>query len=132
MEKEKIVMEFGLMSKSVNIVWSHISTIEGLSLWFADNVTEEGDILIFSWGDIWTAVEERRAEIVAMEKYHYVRMRWIDDEEPESYWELRISKGDETDTLHLVVTDFAEKGEETEMRSLWDENMEKLHKVSGI
>jgi len=120
------------MSKSVNIVWSHISTIEGLSLWFADNVTEEGDILIFSWGDIWTAVEERRAEIVAMEKYHYVRMRWIDDEEPESYWELRISKGDETDTLHLVVTDFAEKGEETEMRSLWDENMEKLHKVSGI
>jgi len=124
-------MEFGLMSKSVNIVWQHISSIDGLALWFADNVSEEGDIVIFTWGDIWTGTEERRAEIVAMEKYHYVRFRWI-DEDDDTYWEMRISHSKETDDLHLVVTDFADKGEEASMREIWEENMESLHKVSGI
>jgi len=132
MNKEKIVMEFGLVSKSVNLVWNYISTIDGLTLWFADNVCEEGNVLIFTWGDIWTFVEERRAEIVGMEKYRYVKLRWIDDEDAEAYWEIRINKSEETDLLYLVVTDFAEKGEEAEMRALWNDNMEKLHKVSGI
>jgi len=125
-------MEFGLVSKSVNLVWNYISTIDGLTLWFADNVCEEGNVLIFTWGDIWTFVEERRAEIVGMEKYRYVKLRWIDDEDAEAYWEIRINKSEETDLLYLVVTDFAEKGEEAEMRALWNDNMEKLHKVSGI
>jgi len=125
-------MEFPLMSKSVGIVWSHISSIEGLALWFADNVKEEGTKITFSWGDIWTAMEERSAEILEMEKYQYVRLKWDDDSEDDTYWEMKIQKGDETDSLHLVITDFAEKHEVQAAKEMWNENMEKLHKASGI
>jgi len=132
MDKTEITMEFGLNSKSVNIVWNCISTILGLSKWLADEVTQEGDKLVFTWGDIWTRIETRTATIISIEKYQYVRLKWDDDDDESYFWEMKIGRSHETDDLHLIIIDYADSDDEDGLKEIWTHNIEKLHKASGI
>ena len=47
---EKVVIEYGLSSQSVPMIWEAISTAPGLTSWFADDVRSDGKNFSFIWG----------------------------------------------------------------------------------
>ncbi len=132
MKKERFSLEYPLSSRQTDIVWKLISTDHGLSRWLADNVTEEDDIISFTWGQPWTDHHTLSANIVERERNSHIRFRWIDEEDPEAFWEMRISKSELTGDLCLCIIDYAPQDEINDLRTLWDGNMERLHLSSGL
>ena len=46
---------------------------------------------------------------------------------------MRIEESDVTGLLSLMITDFAaDDDEEADLRGIWDDNLERLHRVSGL
>ena len=81
MKKEKIHLEYLLNATSKNILWAAISTPTGLEDWFADKVISDDKIVEFHWGK----TEQRKAEITAIRSFSFIRFRWEDDEN-ENTW----------------------------------------------
>jgi uncharacterized protein YndB with AHSA1/START domain len=131
---QKLTIEYPLSTQSPRIVWELISNAHGLQKWLADNVTEEADTLTFTWGHPWTERDTKQSRVIEKEKYSYIRMLWdYHEDTPEAIWEMRIEKSDLTDELNLLITDYAQDDEEeAELRELWDANLERLHRVSGL
>ena len=128
MEKEKIHLEYMLKAGSANIVWSIISTPSGLETWFADKVTVDDKIYTFHWGK----TEQRKAEVAHIRTNNYIRFHWLDDEDKHSYFELRINYNELTEDLTLEITDWAESDEIEDMKDLWNSEIEKMKRVSGL
>ena len=128
MGKEKIHMEYMLKAGSGNIVWSIIGTPSGLETWFADKVTVQDKIFTFHWGK----TEQREAEMTHMRTNNFIRFHWLDDEDKKSYFELRLSQNELTDDLMLEVIDWAESEEVEDLQDLWDSQIEKMKRVSGL
>ena len=128
MGKEKIHMEYMLKAGSGNVVWSIIGTPSGLETWFADKVTVQDKIFTFHWGK----TEQREAEMTHMRTNNFIRFHWLDDEDKKSYFELRLSQNELTDDLMLEVIDWAESDEVEDMQDLWDSQIEKMKRVSGL
>ena len=128
MKKTKVRMEYMLKGGSNTIVWGIISTPSGLESWFADKVSAEDKIFTFRWGK----TESRQAEVVSIRSNNYIRFHWMDDEERKSYFELRINYNELTEDLMLEVTDFAYPDETDDVKDLWESDIEKLKRVSGL
>ena len=128
MKKTKVRMEYMLKGGSSNIVWSIISTPSGLETWFADKVSAEDKIFTFRWGK----TEIRQAELVGIRTNSYIRFHWMDDEDRKSYFELKIIYNELTEDLMLEVTDFAYPDEIEDVKDLWESDIEKLKRVSGL
>ena len=128
MGKEKIHMEYMLKAGSGNIVWSIIGTPSGLETWFADKVTVQDKIFTFHWGK----TEQREAEMTHMRTNNFIRFHWLDDEDKKSYFELRLSQNELTEDLMLEVIDWAESDEVEDLQDLWDSQIEKMKRVSGL
>ena len=128
MGKEKIKMEYMLKGGTGNIIWSIISTPTGMETWFADKVTAEEKVFTFQWGK----TEKRQAELISCRTNNLVRFRWQDDEDRKSYFELKIVFNELTEDLMLEVTDWAEADEIDDLKDLWDSDIEKLKRVSGL
>ena len=55
------------------------------------------------------------------------------EDTPEAIWEMRIEESDATGELSLCITDYAaDEEEESDLRGIWDDNLERLHRVSGL
>jgi len=121
--KTKVVLEYGLSSQSIPMIWEAIATAPGLTSWFADDVRSDGKIFSFIWGKH----ESREAELINCRQNTYVRFHWMDDE-PGTYFEMRILKNDLTSNYSLEITDFADSDAEEEVRSLWDTSIEALRR----
>ena len=128
MGKEKIKMEYMLKGGTEGIVWSIISTPSGLETWFADKVTTKEKTYTFHWGK----TEKRVAELIQCRTESHIRFHWADDEDRKSYFELRLVYNELTEDLMLEVTDWAEPGEAEEVKDLWDSDIEKMKRVSGL
>ncbi len=120
-------LEYSLNCSS-KVLFSRLSTPEGLSEWFADNVTVEGDIFTFHWNKI-----EHQARLVAMKENKYVRFEWTGTEEKETnYFEFKINVHDLTGDLQLLITDFSEPDEKEDAIYLWDSQISDLKRILGI
>lgn len=128
MKKTKVRMEYMLKGGSSSIVWAIISTPSGLESWFADKVSATDKIFTFRWGK----TESRQAEVIAIRSNSYIRFHWMDDEERKSYFELKINYNELTEDLMLEVTDFAYPDETDDVKDLWESDIEKLKRVSGL
>jgi len=128
MKKTKVRMEYMLKGGSSSIVWSIISTPSGLETWFADKVNAEDKIFTFRWGK----TESRQAEVVGIRTNSYIRFHWMDDEERKSYFELKVNYNELTEDLMLEVVDFAYPDEIDDVKDLWESDIEKLKRVSGL
>ena len=128
MGKEKIKMEYMLKGGTGNIIWSIISTPSGLETWFADKVTAEEKVFTFQWGK----TEIREAELINCRTNNFIRFHWLDDEESKSYFELRIAYNELTEDLMLEVTDWAMPDEIEDLKDLWESDVEKLKRISGL
>ena len=131
MGKQRIDIEYPLNTKSPNIVWEQISSAHGLERWMADHVTEEDGVFTFTWGEPWTDHDVRKAFLVEYVKYDHIKLQW-EEEDDDSFWEMRIGKSDLTHHLDLLITDFADDDDADGLRILWESNLERLHRASGL
>ncbi|MBQ8989078.1 MAG: SRPBCC domain-containing protein [Prevotella sp.] len=133
MGKQRIDIEYPLNTRSTNIVWEQISSAHGLGRWLADRVTEEDGTFTFTWGEPWTQQDVRTASLVEYVKNDRIKLKWdYDGEDDDSFWEMRIEKSELTHTLTLIITDFAEDDDVEGLRILWESNLDRLHRASGL
>ena len=125
--KRKTQIEYPLNPSSSVIIWNAISSTAGLERWFADRVTKEGKTYTFRWGK----TETRNAEILNQRTESFIRFHWIDDD-PKTYFELKIHYNELTKDHLLEVTDFAVPGEEEDTRNLWNSQIEILRRICGV
>lgn len=128
MERKKIHLEYLLNATSKSILWSAISTPTGLESWFADRVQSDDKIVDFFWGK----TEKRTAEIVAVRAYSFIRFRWLDNEIPREYFELKMTNSELTNDFVLEITDFAAANEVDDVRELWESQVETLRRTCGF
>ena len=133
MGKQRIDIEYPLTTKSPNIIWEQISSPHGLERWLADHVTEDNGVFTFTWGEPWTEQDIRKAQLIEYVKYDHIRLKWeYDDEEEDTYWEMRIAKSELTNYLNLLITDFADDDDADGLKILWESNLDRLHRSSGL
>ena len=125
-DRIKFEMEFPI-KVSQKLLFQYISTPSGLSEWFADNVNSRGEIFIFIWND-----SEESAKLIRKINNEKIQFQWLDDEETDYYFELRIQFDEITKDVSLIVTDFADDNEEVEeSKLLWTNQISDLKKVLG-
>jgi uncharacterized protein YndB with AHSA1/START domain len=127
MMKMKFELEYTLNS-SPKVLFSRLSTPEGLCEWFADNVNVDGDLFSFYWDKTCL-----KARLSALKENKLVRFEWIDYEDEESnYFEFRINIEELTSDVALIITDFAEPEEKDDAIYLWDNQITDLKRLLGI
>ena len=125
--RSKFELEYNL-NCSPKVLFSRLSTPEGLGEWFADQVNVEGDIFIFYWNS-----SESKARLSALKENKMVRFEWIGMENEESnYFEFRINLEELTNELALIIIDFAEAEEKEDAIYLWDSQINDLKRALGI
>jgi uncharacterized protein YndB with AHSA1/START domain len=125
--RSKFEMEYNL-NCSPKVLFSRLSTAEGLGEWFADQVNVDGDLFTFYWN-----TSESKARLSALKENKLVRFEWIGMENEESnYFEFRINLEELTNELALIITDFAEAEEKEDSIYLWDSQINDLKRILGI
>lgn len=98
----------------------------------ADKVVEEDGVFHLTWGEPWGENHTMHARIVEREKNSHLRLQWVDEEDPEVYWEIRIGQSELTEELCLYVVDYALAEDLDDLHDLWDGNLDRLHQSSGF
>jgi uncharacterized protein YndB with AHSA1/START domain len=127
MKKEKLQIEYVVDKASRINLWNHIGTSPGLAEWFADDVVDDGKFFTFTWNGHST-----EAEMTGITPNVYIRFHWLEDENPESYFEFRLHKVELTGDLMLEITDFAVPEEKEECISLWNKQVKDLKRLLGL
>ncbi|MGI9530715.1 START-like domain-containing protein [Lutimonas sp.] len=123
--KVRIDLEFPIHA-SPSFLYQYISTPDSMGEWFADNVNSRGKKYIF----IWDGAEEV-AERIAQKNDTYIRFKWEEDDDDDSYFELRIEVDDLTKDVSLLVVDFADDDEVEESKMFWENQIAELKHVIG-
>ena len=124
--KKKFELEYAINS-SPRVLFNRLSTPGGLAEWFADDVNLRGGIYTFIWER-----SEQQAEVVQRKDNKYIRFRWVEEEDRDSYFEFRLNQDELTGDVSLMITDFAEDDETTDAVDLWDTQIAELKHVIGL
>jgi uncharacterized protein YndB with AHSA1/START domain len=124
--KTKYELEYTL-NTSPNILYTRLSTPEGLSEWFADNVNLQKGKFTFIWEGT-----EQEASVLQKKANKFIRFHWEDDEEEDVFFEFRIRTDELTGDVALLVTDFAEEDEKEDAIDLWDTQISELRQAIGL
>ena len=123
----KFELEYTL-NCSPKVLFSRLSTPDGLGEWFAEKVDAEGDLFTFFWNN-----SASKARLSAIKENKLVRFEWTGMENEESnYFEFRINVEELTSSLALIICDFAEEDEKEDSISLWDSQITDLKRILGI
>ncbi|AZQ58290.1 SRPBCC domain-containing protein [Maribacter sp. MJ134] len=123
-DKIKFEIEYVIQS-SPQLLYQYLATPSGLSEWFADNVNSRGEKFIF----IWDGAEEE-AKLLKRKTDEFVRFSW-DENDDDSYFEMKIIVDEITKDVSLFITDFAEEDEVEESKMLWGNQISDLKQVLG-
>jgi uncharacterized protein YndB with AHSA1/START domain len=123
-DKKKFTIEYEIKS-SPRILYSFLSESNGLSQWFADNVTVKDQLYTFTWDD-----EQQKAKLLMLKENKLVKFRWVDDDQ-QYYFEMEILQDELTNDVALSVTDFAAEDAIAERKLIWDNQIEYLISVLG-
>ncbi|MFO8236543.1 MAG: START-like domain-containing protein [Bacteroidales bacterium] len=124
--KDKFQLEYSL-NVTPNILFTRLSTPGGLAEWFADDIRLNDNIFTFIWQE-----SEQNAKLLQKKNNKYVRFKWLEDEDKESFFEFRINKDELTGDIALVITDFAEDNEKDDAIELWNAQIDELKLTLGI
>lgn len=123
--KKKFEIEY-FMRSSNKVLFNSISTADGLSEWFADEVNVKDDIYSF----VWDGAEEK-AKLLNKKPFESIKFQWENEEDDDSYFEFNIKTDPLTKDVALIITDFAEENEIKESTFLWDNHINALKKKLG-
>jgi uncharacterized protein YndB with AHSA1/START domain len=126
-EKKKFELEY-VFKSSPSILYRLLSTPDGLAEWFADDVNVQDEIYTFDW-----AGEEVTARLISSKSGEYMRWSWLedDDEEGNTYFEIRVKLDPMTKMSVVLITDFAEEDEIEEAKQLWETQINDLKRIIG-
>ncbi len=125
--KTKYELEYTL-NTSTNILFNRISTPEGLSEWFADNVNLVNGRYTFIWEG-----SENVASVVQKKTNKFIRFHWEDEEDDDdSFFEFKIRTDELTRDVALIITDFAEVEDQADAVDLWDTQISELKRAIGL
>lgn len=125
--KKKVHIEYPINPSSSNIIWGIVSTAAGLQRWFADQVSKAGKTYTFQWGK----TEVRTADVINSRAESFIRFHWT-DEEPKTYFEFKLHYDELTTNRVLEVTDFADEGEEEDVKNLWNSQIDVMRRTCGL
>lgn len=128
--KTKYELEYNL-NCSPKMLFSRLSTPEGLGEWFADEVDAKGDLFSFFWNRA-----ESKARLSALKENKLVRFEWVGSstngkDKESNYFEFRINIEELTGDVALIITDFAESDEKEDSIDLWDSQIQDLKRLLG-
>lgn len=123
-DKVKFEIEYVIQS-SPQLLYQYLATPSGLSEWFADNVNSRGEKFIF----IWDGAEEN-AKLLKRKSDEFVRFAWEENDD-DSYFEMKIIVDEITKDVSLFITDFAEEDEVEESKMLWENQVSDLKQILG-
>lgn len=129
MLKEKFHIEFLMGNATQSSLWRMISQIDGLSEWFAEEVSmdETESIYRFKWGKT-----DNEAQIINKKLQSNIRYRWLDEEDENYYFEFLLRKLDLSGAMTLEITDFAEPDEKGDAIALWESQVDEMKRRLGI
>ena len=123
-EKKKFNIEYEIKS-SPRILYGFLSEANGLTQWFADDVTVRDQVYTFTWDG-----EQQKAKLIAVKENKLVRFKWVEDE-PQCFFEMEILQDELTNDVALSITDFAIEDLISERKLIWDNQIEYLISVLG-
>jgi uncharacterized protein YndB with AHSA1/START domain len=123
-EKKKFTIEYEIKS-SPRILYTFLNEANGLTQWFADDVSVKDQIYTFTWDG-----EKQNAKLVAVKENKLVRFKWLDDE-PQCYFEMEILQDELTNDVALSITDFATEETIAERKLIWDNQIDYLISTLG-
>lgn len=123
-DKIKFEIEFVIQS-SPQMLYQYLATPSGLSEWFADNVNSRGEMFEF----IWDGAEEE-AKLLKKKNDEFVKFAWEENDD-DTYFEMKIIVDEITKDVSLFITDFAEEDELEESKMLWTNQIGDLKQVLG-
>jgi len=124
-EKVKFELEFPMHS-SPAFLFPYLSTPDGLSEWFADNVNSRSDIYTFIWDD-----SEEQAQRISHKTNERIKYKWLNDEDEDVYFEFYIQVDALTNDVSLIVIDFADADEVDESKMFWENQIAELKQTIG-
>jgi uncharacterized protein YndB with AHSA1/START domain len=123
-EKKKFNIEYEIKS-SPRILYTFLNEPNGLTQWFADDVSVRDQIYTFTWDD-----EKQTAKLIAIKENKLVKFRWVDDD-PAYFFEMEIIQDELTGDVALSITDFATDDTVGERRLIWDNQIKYLISTLG-
>ena len=123
-EKKKINIEYEIKS-SPRILYGFLSEPNGLTQWFADDVSVKDQVYTFTWDG-----EPQKAKLLHLKENKLVRFSWMDDD-PQYYFEMEILQDELTNDVALSITDFATEETVSERKLIWNNQVEYLISVLG-
>lgn len=125
-DKVKVELEFPIHA-SPSFLYQYLSTPDALGDWFADNVNSRGKMFTFIWDNT-----EEVAERLSQKNDDFIRFKWVEDDEAETYFEFRIQVDALTKDVSLIVTDFSDDDEVDEIKMFWENQIAELkHTIGG-
>ncbi len=122
----KYTLEYGFAT-TPKLLYTAISTPEGLSRWFADMVVTEDDVFCFKWEG-----SEQKARLIDCKENEFVHFQWIDEfgqDDDTPFIEMRIHNEPVSSELALIITDYAEDSDLDFNKRLWDSQVRKLQRL---
>jgi hypothetical protein len=128
---KKMKYELEIMKKtSPKVLYNMIATPDGLSDWFADNVsTDKDNVFTFVWDG-----DEEKARLLFSKSGEVIRLQWLEDEKNqlETYFELQMSPVPSDPKMCLLtITDFSEESEMEESVMFWENQINDLKRILG-
>ncbi|MGZ3757538.1 MAG: START-like domain-containing protein [Mucilaginibacter sp.] len=123
-EKKKFTIEYEIKS-SPRILYTFLNEPNGLTQWFADDVSVRDQVYTFTWDG-----ETQKAKLMAMKENKLVRFKWVDDE-PIYFFEMEIIQDELTNDVALAITDFATEDAIAERKQIWDNQIQYLVSTLG-
>jgi uncharacterized protein YndB with AHSA1/START domain len=127
MRKENFHIEYVFDNASRSSLWNRIGTAAGLSGWFADTVTNVDKVFTFTWKN-----HSMEAREIGINPNNFIRFHWLEDENPDTFFEFRLHKNELTGGLMLEITDFIEPEEKDDSIHLWNKQIKDLKRILGL
>jgi uncharacterized protein YndB with AHSA1/START domain len=126
MDKVKYELEIPVHA-SPNMLYQYISSPSNLQEWFADKVNSRGKEYSFVWDG-----EEEKAELITKKTDDRIRFKWLESEDDDSFFEIKIQVDALTKDVSLSITDFADDEDEVEeSKQLWENQIDELRHTIG-
>jgi uncharacterized protein YndB with AHSA1/START domain len=124
-KKEKFELEYTI-NASPALLFYRINNPSGLEEWFADKVTEQNSIFTFTWSN-----SEQKAELIEKKANEFVKFKWLGSDD-DTYFEIKIIQQELSGDVGLLITDFAAENEKSDIKDMWDEQINGLKHTLGV
>lgn len=123
--KTQFEIEF-LLKTSPRVLEDKLMTPSGLGEWFADKVNANGNIYDFFWNG-----SSERAELKNFKPGSKIQFKWLNDDGPETYFEMSFKIDNLTGIVALNIIDFADDDDLEDSKLVWEKNVNDLIRLLG-